>query len=69
MQAFAQGMNDAVTNRSVLPLEFYLTGLKWEEWKVEHLYLFFKIMDWGTSFSIVEEMVRTSLLSGNLTTE
>lgn len=28
-QAFADGINDEVSNRIVMPLEFYLLGLKW----------------------------------------
>ena len=35
LDAFAQGINDRVSGMRWLPVEYYLIGVKWEEWTVE----------------------------------
>jgi penicillin G amidase len=69
LDAYARGLNDQVSSRTVLPFEFHLTGLKWEPWEVKDLYLLYKLIDWSSSFGIVEELARSSLLAVNLTVE
>jgi acyl-homoserine lactone acylase PvdQ len=63
MSNFVDGVNAAVDNRIIFPLEFYLTGIKWEPWQISDMYLIFKMMDWGTTFSIFDESLY-GLLSG-----
>ena len=34
LEAFAEGVNFGVSRRLILPIEFYVMGLKWEPWTV-----------------------------------
>lgn len=44
MQAFSEGINDYVSNLNLLPIEFYLSGCKWEKWTVSDTQLMFSLL-------------------------
>jgi len=54
MDAFVRGINDCVAKKLVLPLDFYLTGMKWENWTVGSMLSVHKVVEWSQSTNIGE---------------
>lgn len=57
-QAYADGINDYVHSITFLPLEFYLTGARWEPWTVEDCFAQFKLLMFGLGPAWVAQMQR-----------
>ena len=62
MDAYAQGINHHVDMRLVMPIDFYLSGVKWQPWTVEHTFLTGKLLEWSMSITGMEELARSNLL-------
>ena len=39
---------------TVLPLDFYLTGIKWENFTVNHIFYLEIFMEWGISMNLLD---------------
>lgn len=61
--AFINGINDRVAAMRVLPMEFYITGMKWENYTMNHFYYYAIQFDWGNSWNANDEATRSSLLA------
>jgi hypothetical protein len=48
---------------SILPLDFHLTGVKWENFTVNHMFYYNIQMEWGISQNAVDEYTRSALLA------
>lgn len=61
LNAFNTGVNEYVRSLKVLPMEFLITGMKWEDWKVEDIYLMQKIVSFQMIYDYVFELMHTKL--------
>jgi penicillin amidase len=63
LSSMVLGINERVAQMSFLPLEFYLTGMRWENFTVNHLFYIDIQMEWSISMSITDEYTRSLLLN------
>ncbi|KRX07979.1 hypothetical protein PPERSA_10614 [Pseudocohnilembus persalinus] len=61
LQAYSDGINDYVNSLSVLPYEFYLTQMSWEDWTIEDCIVQGKLLTWTVSVDHIYEIYRTKL--------
>jgi acyl-homoserine lactone acylase PvdQ len=59
----AKGINERVAKMLVLPHEFYLTGLKWENFTVNHIFILTVQFEWAISMNLFDEYTRSALLA------
>lgn len=68
-QAYVDGINDFASSLHVLPIDFHLIGLKWQNWTVKDVCGIFKLLEWSQSISLYDEYARSHLLGLNYTQE
>ena len=61
--AYSDGINTAVKNMKMLPLEFQITGAKWEPWTYKDSVLTSKFMQFLTAYDSHYEIMRDYLLN------
>lgn len=61
----AHGVNDRVAQMLTYPLEFHLTGAKWENFTVNHLFYFAIQFEWAISMNTIDEYTRSALLANH----
>ena len=61
IQAFADGVNDYVKKLQVLPVEFLVTGVKFEEWKPYDTIVMLKLMEFSLTLKWNQQFLRHTL--------
>lgn len=62
LQAYADGINNYARTVKMLPFEFYLFWINWEDWTVEDTLAFINLMSFTLEFDWFYEIARERLL-------
>lgn len=63
LQAYADGVNDYVANLYFFPIEFYLTGVKFENWTIPDSFSVMKLIEFSLTLEWQSEGLKQLLLS------
>ena len=63
LQAFSDGINDYVHKLTVLPMEFQITGVKFEDWTPADTFLMLKLMEFSLILKWNQQLLRHYLLN------
>jgi len=61
IQAYADGVNDYVKKLTVLPVEFLITGVKFEDWRPSDTILILKLMEFSLTLKWNQQFLHRSL--------
>jgi acyl-homoserine lactone acylase PvdQ len=54
MLAYVDGINDCVAKMKILPLDFKILGLKWQNWTIAKSFGIHKLVEWSQAMNIGE---------------
>lgn len=61
-QAFTDGINEGIRTNRKKPIEFYLTGIQSEPWRIEDSFTIFELLMWNLSYNFKFEGILAQLV-------